>query len=127
VRDEVGGEAGVTVGIVTMSSAHEASIFCQGQRLPFQCLADSPRSAYRAYGLRRGTLTEVMGPQTLLPLARAAAKGHFPGVPVGDVYQLGAIFLVGTDGRIRYAHQARHAGDHPPGGELGRVVAQALE
>jgi hypothetical protein len=125
LRDEVGGIPGVAVGIVTMGKPAEASAFCQGERLPFRCLSDPSRGAYRAYGLRRGTLTEVMGPAPMLGYMRAMSRGHFVGVPVGDVYQLGGVFVIGTDGCLRYTHYARHAGDHPSRGEIPRVVAQA--
>jgi hypothetical protein len=127
LRDEAGPAPGVTVGIVTMGKPEEASAFCARQRLPFRCLSDPARTAYRAYGLRRGRLTEVMGPEPMLRLARAAAKGHLVGVPVGDVYQLGGVFLIGTDGHLRYVHYARHAADHPSRGEVARVVGRSAE
>jgi hypothetical protein len=124
VRDEVGGQGGLAVAIVTMGKPDEAGAFCQRERLSFHCLSDPGRSAYRAYGLRRGTLNEVMGPEPLLGYMRAAMKGNFARVPVGDVYQLGGVFLVRTDGRLHHAHYPRHAGDHPPPGEIARGVAQ---
>jgi AhpC/TSA antioxidant enzyme len=126
LRDEVGQVSGVTVAVVTMGRPEEASAFCQRERLPFRCLSDPARAAYRAYGLRRGGLTEIMGPGPMLGMMRAATRGHFVGVPVGDVYQLGGVFLIGTDGRLRYLHYARHAGDHPAPGEIARA-ARAVE
>jgi hypothetical protein len=127
LRDEVGDRRELTVAIVTMGKPDEAGAFCRRARLPFLCLSDPARSAYRAYGLRRGTLGEVMGPEPLLGYVRAAAKGHVVGMPVGDVYQLGGVFVIGTDGGVRYAHYARHAGDHPLPGEIARAAARAGE
>ena len=51
-------------------------------------------------------------------------KGNFARLPVGDVYQLGGVFLIGTGGRLYYTHYPRHAGDHPLRGEIGRAVAR---
>jgi hypothetical protein len=114
----------VSVAVATMGKPAEAAEFCQRQRLPFRCLSDPARTLYRAYGLRRGSTSEIMGPETVLAGFRAAAKGYFPSVPVQDVYQLGGVFLIGTDGTVRYAHYPRHAGDNPPSGAIKRAVEQ---
>ena len=124
MRDEAGSQGGLAVAIVTMGKPEDAGAFCQRERLSFQCLSDPSRSAYRAYGLRRGTLNEVMGPEPMLGYMRAAMKGNFARVPVGDIYQLGGVFLIGTDGRLHYAHYPRHAGDHPLRGEIARAVGR---
>ena len=71
----MGDRADLTVGVVTMGRPDEAAAFCRMERLPFLCLSDRGRSAYRAYGLRRGTPVEVMGPETMLGYTRAATKG----------------------------------------------------
>jgi hypothetical protein len=107
-----------------MAKPAEAGEFCRRQRLPFRCLSDPARTIYRAYGLRRGSANEVMGPATVMAGLRAAARGYFPSVPVQDVYQLGGVFLIGTDGEVRYTHYPRHAGDHPPPGAIRRAVEQ---
>ena len=125
MRDEAGDQRDVTVAVVTMGKPDEAAAFCRSERLPFLCLADPARQAYRAYGLRRGSMTDVLGPASVMAGLRAAAKGHFPSVPVGDVYQLGGLFLIEQSGRVRYAYYPRDSGDHPPAGEIARVVARA--
>lgn len=107
-----------------MGSPEEADSFCRAERLPFRCLSDPDRSAYRAFGLRRGTALEVIGPEPLLRGLRAAARGYFPRMPVGDVYQLGGVFLIDREGSVRYAHYPRTSADHPPAGELRRQVDQ---
>jgi hypothetical protein len=100
--------------------------FCQRQHLPFICLSDANRASYRAYGLRRGSLREVVGPAALAAGLRAAARGHFASVPVDDVYQLGGTFLIDTGGVIRFARYPAHAGDHPSPAELDRAVAGVI-
>jgi len=122
LRDETGQQRVVAVAIVTMGKPEAAAEFCHVHRLPFTCLSDPERGSYRAYGLRRGTIGEVIGPGPILAGLRAAAKGHLIGRPVDDVYQLGGLFVVGTDGLIRYARYPRHSGDNPPHGEISRIV-----
>lgn len=114
------------VALITMGKPPEAAAFCRAQRLPYTCLSDPARRSYRAFGLRRGTTADVMGPAPMLAGLRAASKGHFVGRPVDDVYQLGGIFLVNTDGRLGYARYSRHAGDQPAAGELRRAVSQRV-
>lgn len=122
MRDEAGNQQQLTVAVVTMGTPAETSAFCAGAHLPFTCLSDPSRASYRAFGLRRGSLNDLIGPAAMLAGLRAAAKGHFIGRPVNDVYQLGGIFLIGRDGCIRYARYPRHSGDNPPTGEIRRLV-----
>lgn len=124
MRGEIGKRADITAAVVTMGNPAEAGEFCRRQRLPFRCLSDPSRGAYRAYGLRRGAVAQVIGPETVMAGLRAAAKGFFPSMPVQDAYQLGGVFLIGTDGTVRYAHYPRHAGDNPPSGAIRRAVEQ---
>ncbi len=125
LRGEAGNQQDVAIAVVTMGTPQEAAAFCQQAKLPFTCLSDPARTSYRAFGLRRGSLNEVVGPASVLSGLRAAAKGHFVGRPVNDVYQLGGLFLISTDGRIRYARYPRHSGDNPPAGEIRKVLAGA--
>ncbi|MHB8575268.1 MAG: AhpC/TSA family protein [Dehalococcoidia bacterium] len=125
MRDEAGGQDGVGVAIVTMGKPPDAADFCRRAKVPFVCLSDPARTSYRAFGLRRGSLSDVMGPAVLLPSLRAAAKGHFVGRPVDDVYQLGGLFVIGADGRIGYARYPRNSGDNPSDGTIRRIVAEA--
>jgi peroxiredoxin len=93
-------------------------------RVPFTCLADPQRSAYRAFALRRGGPAELFGPRVLLRYAQAALKGHLGGVPAGDTRLLPGTFIIDRHGRVRYARYARHAGDHPPVEELVAALRQ---
>ena len=124
MRGEIGERDDLTVALITMGKPPDAAAFCRAERLPYACLSDPARRSYRAFGLRRGTMADVMGPGPALASVRAASKGHFIGRPVEDVDQLGGIFLVNTDGRIGYARYPRHAGDQPANGELAQAVAR---
>lgn len=122
MRGEIGASEAIEVAIVTMGRPDEAASFCRAAALPYRCLSDPARSSYRAYGLRRGGTLDIAGPEVLAAGVRAGVRGHFPGMPVGDVYQLGGVFLIDTAGRIAYAHHPRHAGDQPPAGTFARLA-----
>ncbi len=126
MRGEIGERDDIGVALLTMGKPEQAAEFCRNQRLSYTCLSDPARRSYRAFGLRRGSMAEVMGPALALAALRAAGKGHFMGRPVDDVYQLGGIFLVDRQGRIAYARYPRHAGDQPPAGELKNAVLRLL-
>jgi len=126
VRGEIGERDDLHVALITMGKPSEAAAFCRAQRLPYACLSDPARRSYRAFGLRRGGVAEVMGPAPAIAALRAASKGHIMGRPVDDVYQLGGIFLVNTDGRIAYARYPRHAGDQPAAGELQQAATKVV-
>jgi peroxiredoxin len=85
---------------------------------PFACLADPKRKGYKAYGLKRGNVLEVMGPATWVRGLAAARKGHHVEKVVGDAFQMPGTFIIDTTGTVRYARYAKHSGDHPPVGEI---------
>jgi hypothetical protein len=126
LRGEIGSRTDIAMVVATMGKPKEAAEFCRRERLPFRCLSDPSRALYRAYGLRRGSVSEIMGPGPVMAGLRAAAKGYFPSAPVQDVYQLGGLFLIDAEGVVRYAHYPRHAGDNPPPGAIKRAVEHAM-
>lgn len=115
-------DAGVRAVAVAMCRPDEAAAFC-GRRAPsVTCLCDPTARTYAAYGLRRGSLTEVMGPETWTAALRAVAHGHMQGPRVGDPMMLPGTFAIDAGGAIRAVHYARHSGDQP---DLAAMVAAA--
>lgn len=106
---------------MTQGDSQQAQALCDRFDAPFPCLADPQRESYQAFGLKRGSVWEVMGPATVPRGLQAAAKGHFIERPIGDVMQLPGTFIIDRDGIVRYARYARHSADHPPVQEI--VVA----
>jgi len=99
-----------TVAAVAQGSRIRTRQLCDAHRIPFRCLADPDRQAYRAFGLERGSLGQVMGPDVMFKTMRSLFRGNF-GPPGGDVFQLGGTFVIGKDGLIRLAHAARDPSD----------------
>lgn len=77
-----------------------------------RAVADAGKTFYRAFGIERGGVKEMLGPEVWACGLRAASKGHTGGLPVGDPWMMPGAFLVQGD-QIIWRHAFRHAGDHP--------------
>ncbi len=75
-------------------------------------IANSSRDLYRAFGIQRGGMMQMMGPSVWACGIRAASKGNFIGKPMGDPQLLPGAFLVHGQ-QIVWEHRSRHAGDNP--------------
>lgn len=77
-----------------------------------RAVSDSALRFYGAFGLTRGGLRQMFGPEVWLRGAEAALKGHTVGVPVGDPWIMPGAFLIHQQ-TILWQHTFNHAGDHP--------------
>lgn len=77
-----------------------------------RAIADLPKTFYDAFGLERGTIGQMFGAEVWACGLRAAAKGHFIGLPVGDPWTMPGLFYV-QGNQILWQHDFKHAGDHP--------------
>lgn len=121
--------AGLEIFAVGMGTPARTKRFRKEWQLPFPVLADPRRKAYQFYGLMRVDFRQISAHG-----AGGAARGvarHGVGVarygvavsPDQDMLQLGGVFIVDTEGIIRYAHRARQTFDNPSPGELLRAGA----
>ena len=77
-----------------------------------RAISDTGGVLFDAFGLRRGTLTQLLGPRAIWRALGAMLKGHFVGKPTGNETQLSGVFLV-RHREVLWEHRARHAGDQP--------------
>lgn len=75
-------------------------------------VCDPERDFYRAFGIERGGVAQVLGPRVWPAGVRALLKGHFVGRPANDPWIMPGLFLV-IDRRIVWKHHFRHSGDQP--------------
>ena len=115
--------AGAEVVLVTMSSPDDAAAFRTRFQLPFSVLADPEQAAYRAFGVPRGGVMQLMGPQTW-SVGLGATLAHGVGVPSGDVRQLSGAYVVDGTGTIRYSQAAKNSADLPSHDELLQAVRE---
>lgn len=75
-------------------------------------ILDNDLRLYHHFGLDRGTVGQMFGPQVVACGIRAALKGNLVGRPVGDPWVMPGLFLVRGDSVV-WRHTFDHAGDHP--------------
>jgi hypothetical protein len=84
-------------------------------------IADKPMVFYKAFGVKRGSLTQMINPGVLAAGARAASKGHTQHKTEGDAFTLPGMFLVQGE-NILWWHDFQHAGDRPDLDEIPAIV-----
>lgn len=84
-------------------------------------ISDQERDFYSTFGLGRGTVNQVVGPESMVCGIRATLKGNFMGKPTADVWEMPGMFLV-KNRMIMWKHHYRHAGDHPDLSKFPRMM-----
>ncbi len=103
--------------MVTMGTPAEAAELCRRYRCSFPCLSDPEAEAYRAFGLERGGVTQVITPRIIFRAAVSAFRGNYGGT-MGDIFQMGGTFVIDREGVVRYRYRNRDAADNAPVAEV---------
>jgi alkyl hydroperoxide reductase subunit AhpC len=106
--------AGLAIVAIGQGSAARSKEFRAQMELPFPLLADPRRLAFGAYGLLQMSVREEANLASLRNVVQATIRYGGAASTDQDMRQLGGVFVVGTDGIVRYIHRARRASDHPP-------------
>jgi peroxiredoxin len=118
-------ERGVRVAAITMGKSYETKMFCAQRSPDVVCLSNPDQSAYQAYSIGKITAQDVINPASWRAWRNVIARGYKPGSTGGqDGMQLGATFIIGTDGKIALAHYNKYMGDHP---EIKKLQSAAEE
>jgi peroxiredoxin len=122
---------GLRVVAVGQATGEEASAFCEEWGVHYPCLGDPRRNGYKALGLRRGNLWNVVlrgvvtkPIQSVSLIAKTDMKGAQ--LDSTDVLQLGGIFIVDRTGTLRGRHRAASPEDMPPPGEVAEFATEVL-
>ncbi len=75
-------------------------------------VSDPGQKLYRAFGLTRGSLMQLMGPRVWLQGLRAMFRGNTVGKLQGDGFQMPGVFIV-HKGKLIQSFRHAHAGDRP--------------
>jgi peroxiredoxin len=101
-------EVGAQVVLIAQGKPEDGRRFAEARTVAFPLLVDPTRAAYDAYGFVRGSVSQVFGPQCVIPMVRAAAKPESrQGLPNGGhLMQMPGTFVVDVDGVVRLAHRS---------------------
>ena len=114
---------GVKVAAVTMGKPYEAKMFCAQRSPDIVCLSNPDQSAYKTYRIGRMGIKEMLDPGLALNGARVTLKGYKSSARTDmDMMQLGATFIIDTDGSLLFAHYNRNQYDHPEMAKLQAIV-----
>ena len=95
---------------IGQGTPEELQKFLANRDLPFEVLTDPEREAFRAYGLERGSPSQIFSREVVVEGLKAASEGHVMSKVVGDVMQLPGSFVV-EDGTIVFAHRGQLSSD----------------
>jgi peroxiredoxin len=119
IRD--GGGEVVAVGT---GDRRYAARFTADERIPFPVLVDDHADAARAATVRRVSFVRLLSDRRSWPETRRARDAGFRVHRSGKrVTQLGATFVLGPGGQVRYEHIDQHSADHAPLDEVLAALA----
>jgi hypothetical protein len=82
-------------------------------------LTDEDRRTYKVAGLKRGSLSQLVGPRSVLAgVKHGARSGVVQGRIVGDAAQLGGAMVIAPGGEVRFQRASGNAGDTVEPSEL---------
>jgi len=116
-------EKGAQILLVGMGNREQAETFRKTFAPEFSIICDPERRLYQAYELKRAGLLQLASPSLWVKGMKALGSGHGMGSPQGDVFQLPGVFIIDTEGRVRFSHHSRDPADHPTPEELLSALA----
>ena len=123
----------MALACVVQGTAAEAAVFCGRHGVESLCIPDPRKESYRALGLGRASLRELLFASPDLKRRRAEAKAagcsnKLEGARQkhSDIFQLSGAALVEKGGTILWLHRGKHTGDLPLPDELLEIVRKFL-
>jgi peroxiredoxin len=103
------------VVVIAPTDVGSTARFMHDMRLPFPVLSDLRRRSFVAYGLFEAPLSEIIEPMVLLRTVREWTRGNIALInPLGSAFtQLGGLFVVDTDGVVRWSHLVSPVFNYP--------------
>ncbi|MBF0555976.1 MAG: redoxin domain-containing protein [Nitrospirae bacterium] len=114
---------GVTVILVGMGTPRQAEAFRKNHAPSFTIICDPRKILYKAYGLSQAGITGIVSPKTIIRGLGALRRGHLPGLPSGDIFQLSGMFIIDKNMVVRYVRYAVNISDNPSIDEIIREAS----
>ena len=116
--------ADVEVTAIGMGRPEMAAHFRESQEVPFRLLVDHDRETYKALGIRRANLMQVVGPSVWLRFGKGLLTGKGVAPAKQDPLQLGGTIVVDAGGTILYQHRSDNSSDNAPIDDLLGALPQ---
>ena len=111
---------GAEIVAIGMGERAAAAAFRDRERIPFPLLIDPGRRTYEEFGLRKGSLSDIIGPGVVRRGLRSLLQGNRITPPRQDPLQLGGAAVVRPGGVIELEHRNRTSADLIP---IERLIA----
>jgi len=99
---------------VAIGETKHAERYCEQIAPSVNCLTDDGRTiAHELYGLKEGSLGELLNLNVVKGGLRAAQRGFMGDLPTGNTKMMSGTFIVDQGGIIRYIYYSKDAADHP--------------
>jgi peroxiredoxin len=116
-------KAGIDVVLVGSGSPEKAESFRHDFEVPFPIVCDQDCVLYQKYGLKQMKTRDFFSPSLLVKAVKVLAEGYGHKSGQGSERQLPGVFIIDTGGKVRFAHIAANAADHPSPQEIIRAAA----
>jgi hypothetical protein len=105
---------------VFIGSPEDGAAFFKRWSPTAAAVSDPEQKLYRAFGVERGSFTQLLGPQAIACGIQGLVKGYGVGVPKTDPWLMPGLFHI-RNARVVWMHDFAHAGDHP---DFSKLPAQ---
>jgi hypothetical protein len=105
---------GLEVVVVTFQGESTARTYAKETKLRWPVLVDVGLTLYRAFGMGRGRVRDILGPASWIAYGKLILRGRRPRPAAGDPYQLGGDVLIDPRGIVRLHHVGSGPADRPP-------------
>ncbi len=104
--------AGARLAAIGLGDAYYARAFREETGITFPLFVDDDRKAFRAAGLRKGSLLHLLRRDNFMARQRAKSAGHKQHRLGKDPFQLGASLVLAPGNVDRYVHVSETFGDN---------------
>jgi hypothetical protein len=111
-REQAFRDKGAGLAAIGLGDRHYARMFREETSITFPLLIDERREAYRAAGLRTGSILHLFRRDNATARTRAQVAGHRQRRLGKNPFQLGGSFVFGPGNVDRYAHVSKTFGDN---------------
>jgi peroxiredoxin len=113
IHDDITAKGAEVIAIGTGNQDY-ASAFVNDERIPYPVLVDDNAAAANAAAVKSSSFVGLFHPRTWAASRETRKRGHRIHKAGARVTQLGATFVIGPGGTVRYEHLDADSTDHAP-------------
>lgn len=108
--------------LVSMGKVSEVADFKERMEIPQHIISDPNKLLYEAFGLRRGSFSQIVNPTTIRKTFNAMRSGNTIGMVKTDPWMLAGTFRIEQDGDVSFENYASDISDNLSGPEIAQLL-----